>query len=206
MIAPEALRSLRKGALVFVGYNVLFGLARPEVDMAAHLGGLCTGFLLGLFLVRTPSQQTSSANGRHAVAIVVSATLMVLTLLALPKPDDILGEFKRFADTEDKDISLFNASSQKWKENQLSNQQLADIVEQQILPNWRAEREAVAKLKHLPAKQTNLVASLVKYMDTRQTGWELLADGLRAGDNVKIKQSFEKSKEADQLAGQIGVK
>jgi len=203
VIAPEALKSLRKGALVFIGYNVLFGLARPEVDMAAHLGGLCTGFLLGLFLVRTPSQEVSSANGRNAAAIIFGAALVIVTLLALPKPDDILGEFKRFTDTEDKAISLFKASSEKWKANQLSNQQFADLVEQQILPNWRAERESVANLKHLPANQTKLTVTLVRYMDAREEEWKLLVDGVRSGDGAKIKQSLVKGKEADQLAGQI---
>ena len=130
---------------------------------------------------------------------------MIVTLLALPKPDDILGEFKRFTDTEDKAVSLFKASSEKWKANQLSNQQFADIVEQQILPNWRAERESVANLKHLPANQTKLTVSLVRYMDAREEEWKLLVDGVRSGDGAKIKQSLVKGKEADQLAGQIGV-
>jgi hypothetical protein len=205
VIAPESLKSLRKGAFVFLGYNVLFGLARPEVDMAAHLGGLCTGFLLGLFLVRTPSQQASSANGRNAAAIGFGAALVILTLLALPKPDDLLGEVKRFEATEDKAISLFKTSSEKWKANQLSNQQFADIVEQQILPSWRAEREAVANLKHLPAKQSKLTSSLVKYMDAREDQWKFLVDGVRSGDGAKIQQSLIAGKKADQLAGQIGV-
>jgi rhomboid protease GluP len=205
-IAPEALKSLRKGALVFVGYNLLFGLARPEVDMAAHLGGLCSGFLLGLFLVRPASQEASSGNGRNAAAIVLGMAMVILTVRGLPKPDDILGEFKTFADTEDKSISQFNASMEKWKSHQLSDQQFADIIEQQILPKWQAERKAVANLKHLPANQAKLTASLVKYMDAREEGWELLAGGVRAEDQAKIKQSFDKSKEADQLAGLVGGK
>jgi rhomboid protease GluP len=48
-IPAESLASQRKGALTFIGYNLVYGL-RPGVDMAAHLGGLATGFVLGLFL------------------------------------------------------------------------------------------------------------------------------------------------------------
>jgi rhomboid protease GluP len=205
VIAPEALQSLRKGALVFVGYNLLFGFARPEVDVAAHVGGLCTGFALGLFLVRPPSRDSSSANGRNAIAAVLGVALVAGTVLALPKPSDLLGEFKRFAGTESKSISLLNASSERWKANQLSDQQFADIIEQQILPPWRAEREAIASLKHLPAKQATLTAALVNYMDTREHGWALLAEGARSGDGAKIRQAATISKQADQLAKQLGV-
>jgi rhomboid protease GluP len=205
VIAPESLASLRKGALVFVGYNLLFGLARPEVDMAAHLGGLCTGFLLGLFLVRPPSHEPYSANGRNAAAILFGAALVLLTVLLVPKPDDILAEFKKLTETEQKALSQFNASSEKWKANQLSNPQFADIIELQILPSWRAEREAVANLKHLPPKQATLTTTLVKYMDTREEGWRLLADGVRSGDGVKIRQAVAIGKQADQLTGRIGV-
>src|SRR5262249_35489619 len=61
VIPGESLASLRKGALTFVGYNLLFGL-RPGVDMAAHLGGLATGFLLGLFLIQPTSTSSSSSS------------------------------------------------------------------------------------------------------------------------------------------------
>jgi len=205
VIAPESLATLRKGALVFVGYNLLFGLARPEVDMAAHVGGLCTGFLLGLFLVRPPAQQPYSANGRKAAAIVFGAALVLLTVLFVPKPDDILAEFKRLTATEEQALSQFNASSRKWKANQLSNQQFADILEQQILPGWRAERGAVANLKHLPPKQATLTTTLVKYMDKREEGWRLLVDGVRSGDAAKIGQAAAIGKQADLLAGRIGA-
>ena len=42
IIPQEVLRPLLKGALVFLGYNLIYGLARSEIDMAAHLGGLAT--------------------------------------------------------------------------------------------------------------------------------------------------------------------
>src|SRR5262245_21464047 len=66
-IPAESLASLRKGALTFVGYNLLFGL-RPGVDMAAHLGGLATGFVLGLFLIRPPSVSHSVSSSVGVVA------------------------------------------------------------------------------------------------------------------------------------------
>lgn len=205
VLPRETLQPLSKGALTFVGYNIIFGL-RPGVDMAAHLGGLAAGFLLGLFLVQQRSREETSSFGRNAAAIVLGALLVILPLRKLPKPGDFLGEFSRLADTETTSLALFNSSADKWKARQLSDQQFTDIIEQQILPSWKAERDAIAKLQNLPADQAKLTASLLKYMDARQESWQLLVDGVRRGNVEKIKQATQKSHEADQLAATIGGK
>ena len=204
VIDPEALKSLRKGALTFVGYNVLFGLT-PGIDMAAHMGGLAAGFLLGLFLVQPRTQSESPLNARNAAAIVLGAVLIVLPLHKLPKPGDFLGEFNRLANIEDKSIDLFNSSTNKWKAHQLSNGQYGDIVEKQILPAWMAEHEALTKLQNLPEAQTKLKASLLQYMTAREESWQLLVNGLHTSDDAKIGKSFSKGAEADVLANKIGT-
>lgn len=48
--ASKGLGSLRNSALIFVGYNLIYGLFRPDIDLSAHFGGLVTGFIVGLFL------------------------------------------------------------------------------------------------------------------------------------------------------------
>jgi rhomboid protease GluP len=202
VIPKETLQPLSKGALTFVGYNIIFGL-RPGVDMAAHIGGLAAGFLLGLFLVQQRTQEESSQFGRNGAAVVLGAILLILPLQKLPKPGDFLGEFRRLAVTEDNSLALFNSSADKWKARQLSDQQFTDTIEQQILPQWRAERDAMAKLQNLPANQANITASVLKYMDARQESWQLLVDGVRTRDAEKIKQSTQKSHEADQLAAAV---
>src|SRR5262249_36013915 len=125
-IPAESLASLRKGALTFIAYNLLYGL-RPGVDMAAHLGGLATGFVLGLFLIERPATLSSSpvsgetvaapggelaptSSWRVPTAVALGLALIVVPIMALPKPDDYLAEYKRLAGMEEKDIELFNAS------------------------------------------------------------------------------------------------
>ncbi|MFO0892124.1 MAG: rhomboid family intramembrane serine protease [Isosphaeraceae bacterium] len=51
-IPARMLRPLRASAFSFVGYNILLGLTSPQIDNAAHLGGLATGFACGLLLSR----------------------------------------------------------------------------------------------------------------------------------------------------------
>ena len=51
-VPATVLRPLRSSALSFVVFNTLFGAAVPIIDQWAHLGGLVTGFLGGLVLIR----------------------------------------------------------------------------------------------------------------------------------------------------------
>ena len=52
VIRPEAVQAIGRSALIFLGINLFYGLATPHTDLSAHIGGLFTGFLLGLPLAR----------------------------------------------------------------------------------------------------------------------------------------------------------
>jgi len=51
-VPTTVLRPLRSSAVGFVVFNTLFGTAVPNIDQAAHMGGLVTGFLGGFLLIR----------------------------------------------------------------------------------------------------------------------------------------------------------
>ena len=51
-VPATVLSPLRSSALSFVVFNTLFAVAVPIIDQSAHLGGLVTGFLGGLVLIR----------------------------------------------------------------------------------------------------------------------------------------------------------
>jgi len=212
-IAPEALASQRKAALAFIAYNVLYGL-RPGVDMAAHLGGLAAGFVLGLFLIEWAPAAVSSgvapastaiapaANWRVPLAIAMGLALIVAPALALPKPDDYLAEYRRFGVVEERAINLYDASLKQWNAGKISEEQYADILEKQILPPWRAEREAMEKLK-VSRDIAERHGLLVEYFQDREQGWELTAQGLRTHGADKLKQGAEKEGEAEQVVGRL---
>lgn len=220
-IPAESLASLRKGALTFIGYNLLFGL-RPGVDMSAHLGGLATGFALGLFLIEPRSLPTFSSspgsvgpnvpgpelapasNWRVPAAVAIGLLLIAIPMIALPKPDDYLAEYQRLAAVEEKDLELFNASLKQWQANQITSLQYADILEKQVLPTWRAEREAMQKLK-VPHDQAAIKRLLDEYVVDREQSWQLTADGLRTHDEDKLKRGAQKQADAEKLAAQLGA-
>ncbi len=58
---PEAVRAIGQSALIFIGFNLFYGLASAHTDLTAHIGGLFAGFLAGLVLVRPLPQLPMSA-------------------------------------------------------------------------------------------------------------------------------------------------
>jgi rhomboid protease GluP len=52
VVRPEAAKAIARSALIFLGYNLVYGLATPHTDLTAHIGGLFTGFVAGYALAR----------------------------------------------------------------------------------------------------------------------------------------------------------
>jgi membrane associated rhomboid family serine protease len=80
-VPPAVLKPMRVGAIAFVGYNTLFSLTIPGIDMAAHLGGLATGFVCGLLMTLVSPRDARAASRlmpalrRAGVAAVVALGL-----------------------------------------------------------------------------------------------------------------------------------
>jgi rhomboid protease GluP len=214
-IPSESLASLRKGALTFIGFNLVYGL-RPGVDMAAHLGGLVTGFALGLFMIQprarslsgsgevaaTGGEPMAASNWRVSAAVALGLALIAVPMIALPKPDDFLAEYQRLATMEEKGIRLFNESLRRWQAKQITDEQYADILEQQILPPWRDERQAMEKLR-VAREQTAKKQLLLEYLTDREQGWQLTIDGLRANAADRLRQGAQKETDAQNVAAKL---
>ena len=50
VLPKSAIASTVKSAVLFIVFNLLYGLRSPTTDMEAHIGGLLTGFVVGLLL------------------------------------------------------------------------------------------------------------------------------------------------------------
>jgi membrane associated rhomboid family serine protease len=53
-------KNIARSAGIFVLYNVVFGAMNGTTDLSAHFGGLISGFLVGMLLVRPRSAAASS--------------------------------------------------------------------------------------------------------------------------------------------------
>jgi rhomboid protease GluP len=78
----SVLKPMAKGLAAFLGYNLIFGLFVPNIDMAAHVGGLVVGFVCGLVLAFSSKAASSFRPLAQGVAVVgLSALLGALALI-----------------------------------------------------------------------------------------------------------------------------
>jgi rhomboid protease GluP len=100
-VPTAVLKPLRAGAVAFVGYNTAFALFIPQIDMAAHIGGLASGFVCGLLLTAVGPTQTRDVRGlalalrRSGIVAVVAVALAGLGLKGIDfARDRILADAK----------------------------------------------------------------------------------------------------------------
>ena len=76
------------------------------------------------------------------------------------------------------------------------------LIEQQLLPPWLAEREALAKVQVVPA-QEGLLKKFLEYMSLRAEGWRLTAKGLRSGDRRLLEQGNAQPESRERVDGAV---
>jgi hypothetical protein len=73
------------------------------------------------------------------------------------------------------------------------------MIEQQILPEWQAERNVLASYKIVPEEKRTYVGILMEYIAKREEEWKFRAKGARANDRRLIEWSEIKRREAERL-------
>lgn len=76
-LQPEGVRKLLGYVVRFALLNLLFGL-KGHIDNMAHLGGLVTGLLAGLFLARTFNSAPEERPAQRRVVLALSAICVML--------------------------------------------------------------------------------------------------------------------------------
>jgi hypothetical protein len=170
---PDQIPSLTRSTAVFVAYNVVYGVLHTGTDLADHIGGLAAGSICGL-CISIPLVQNPPRRGIHNVAIAAAAVaLFIGAAVALPRP------------------------------GQLRSEQLADLLDKEIIPVWVNEQKKLAALKDLPEPQRRTVSLLLQYTEDRREAWSLLVEGFRKHDINKVNQANGKQREAQQVVKQI---
>src|SRR5262249_46804119 len=204
-----ALAALRTNTLAFLGYNLVYGFIVQGIDMAAHLGGLVGGFICGFVLTPSPTfVGHSRRQGRSVLVGVMGLGLIIGPSDLLPRAEDVEARLQQFASLDTTVLATFNRVITQLQQGKVTEAEVVRILEQEVLPPWRAQREGLhhlTTLSRLPTRQKRLVATLVEYMTARQEGWELLREGLHQHDPRALKKANEKQRQADEIIGQRGA-
>lgn len=83
VIPSDRAWGLAKSAGIFIFYNLLYGLYKiNEIDMAAHIGGLLTGFVVGAALARPLSSDGQRHHFVRTAAVAVCGTAAAFACMA----------------------------------------------------------------------------------------------------------------------------
>jgi rhomboid protease GluP len=203
------LAALRTNTLAFLGYNVVFGFIIPGIDMAAHLGGLAGGFVCGFVLMPSFTFASHFRLWRRSVLVGIAGLAVIIGLSDfLPRAEDVETRLQQFDSLHTTVLTTFNGAITQLQQGKITEAEIARILEQEVLPSWRTQREALQQLltlSRLPARQKQRLTRLVEYMSARQEGWELLREWLRQHDPHTLKRANEKQRQADQILSQTGA-
>lgn len=201
-VPPDVMQMLRKNMTNFVVLNVVLGFAVPRVDMAAHLGGLIGGFLLGLVLSQPfRPEMVERRKTRNLIAAILSVIALPLASLALPEaPPDFQAVMQRFLDVEENVIATHNRLVEELNSETIDPSQFADEIDSKILPQWTASRKEVDELLASPFAEGEGLERIAKYIQLREDSWRLRAEGIRENDWAKLDQADTKWEEAEKVA------
>lgn len=193
----EEVTKQSRGLLIFLVYNIWFGATADGIDLVAHLGGLAAGFGIGIALAVGTGPQRSTL--RRSLLVAVLGTVLVAGLsFVLPRPTNAA---MALGQTEEKVLGRWNALVPKIQAGEISDDELADIIENEILPPWRDAHAAYER-----DGDGSVRADMLLYLEARQEGWELMLKGLRAQDQELVQRGAARFAEGDVVIKRIGEK
>jgi rhomboid protease GluP len=207
-IPTAVLSHLRNSVGIFIVYNMLNMFRGGNIDHAAHAGGLVAGIVCGVLISQPLGPDVRARRWmKSLLTAVIGATILVGATFFLPPPPpaplDLQGEMRAFAAAEERALATFQAMLDASRKNQLSNQQFADRLEQEILPAWSDARARLEKLRFEPRANQDAVAKAAQYASERDTAWRTFVAAAREDDDEKLKQAIAQWRAADETARRI---
>jgi membrane associated rhomboid family serine protease/Flp pilus assembly protein TadD len=113
-LQPEGRRKLLGYVVRFAFINLVFGLS-AHIDNMAHLGGLVSGLLMGLFLARTFNLAPQDRPAKRGMIFVYSALVLLVLFVPVAKAKQYAAELGQGVTALDhKDLNAAIAHLQKY--------------------------------------------------------------------------------------------
>jgi rhomboid protease GluP len=182
---PLALaRRLTPAAAVFVVYNFVTSAIASGPELAA----LLVGCLSGLFVAQGLGERPAPAI--RTVPIVVGAIVMVIvTVRPLSGMTDMRPEVLRLAAAEQEMAARYRAATDQFTSGRITIQELAEVIDHDIMPDLQASRARVASLKGVPDEQKPLLEAAEKYLLLRDESWRIRSKALTMSSISLLKQA-----------------
>jgi rhomboid protease GluP len=116
---------------------------------------------------------------RTAAAFAASIAVAIITAVPLRGIVDVRPELTRLIGVERRTAQEFATASALCTKGRMTAAQLADVVEQSIIPTLEAEQVRVIEIKGVPAEDEHFVSDAREYLRLRSESWRLRVSGLR---------------------------
>lgn len=200
---------LMKSALIFVLYNVYYGLMKSGIDNAAHLGGLASGFLLG-FVTALPLElgaREALVRGRVGLGLGVIAAVLIGGVAAAPNYNYHFSEelawtnfFTEIGQREKTLIERQNQLVTELKKNPSLGAEYAKWIEREFAPFYTNMAQRLEGLKFDPTRRTaKNLEKMRTFARLHAEAFMHLATALRT-DNEEEIGNYKTKEEAAQKA------
>lgn len=202
----------RNSMLAFVGYSLYKGLTRSGIDNAAHIGGLIGGLVMGYLLMRPLNAEARKAPVMPKLVGGAVAGVVMLALASLPlyHPNErvkqelnFMAQVRLINKAQAKAEGDYDELSGKVAAGEMTQLQMAEPIERQILPQWQAMN---TQLSAIPLSESSSLypqeQELLQYIASEQHRLQDEVQALRSND-VEARQEAREGESggASQLDG-----
>jgi len=181
-IDARVVKKLATVAIFFLGYNVLYSLKSPIIDLAAHVGGLVSGAVAGWWLARPLTPSLPQKLRRPVIVFAAIFVILAVFPSVLPNPPDFEGVVREFSEVESKAVNAYNSLVEAASAGRVTDEAFAKGIEDEVLPVWRHVQprldEAATQLRN--PQQTKVLKALRQYERDRAYSWTQMILALRA--------------------------
>jgi membrane associated rhomboid family serine protease len=179
----------------FVLFNLVSGAIQPGIDNAAHVGGLLSGFVLGIMLARPldreirkqfPVNQSLAAAAFIATVILAAIWQVKGNGSELTIPEQYFRRHSAYVSGEAQNLQLWNTLAQRANAGSISEVELGQRFEQDILPFWQAQRDQLQKESEtLKGAERAYALLVVDFVKSRYEWASALVDAAKNNDSSR---------------------
>jgi rhomboid protease GluP len=116
-----------------------------------------------------------------------------------------VGNLARYSELGLKTVEFCNAEIDKKKTGEISDEDLAEAIETQVLPKWKELQTSLQQsdFSDLPEPVERLAQSKIRCMQLRKDAWEALVVALKIHDQDMLRVYEEKNRAAEEIAEQV---
>jgi rhomboid protease GluP len=171
------LKRMAPGILLFV---VCCVAADNGVGAFASAVGALAGVMFGVVVVAQAHGDGAPAWRPTAAAFGTAMTAAALAAVPMRGIADVRPEIGRVVAVERRTAGVYRTAQELFARGKMTPWQLADVVEQSIVPQVQAAEVHMIALRGVPREDEHFVSDAREYFRLRIESWQLRVNGLRA--------------------------